>query len=653
MKLPFLVLVSAIVLMSAAPAQEESWTTAILDWFTSLFYEPSDLDVLEEAEVLDHAAPAAATLQLLNRVPLSDTLTIEEGWPYESVDVSADLERRARLLAHTVLLQDPAAQLPLPQRTPIRILYPKNKRPDRLIAMARRFTSVQAVAFTDVIAPALAAASAMPTVVIADDGLGQTQTGDHWYEALYTYENLILLHFGELDLIDRIPASWTLMNCPLRAKESEAFIGQAIFGAQAIMGRVGKGTALFKTGAGMELQGSLTGFREPELLKVDREKLTALDQTIRRAIRNQATPGAQLAVLRGGEVIYERAYGNQAYRDGDPVTVDDLYDLASLTKAAATSFAVMKLYDEGKIDLEAKVSSYLPEFKRSVTGRFRIDQLLSHHTGLQANLPIYPYIGKAYVSDHPSTGADLVLSDHRWLDNTVPGKIRNDMGKLTFTRRPVYRYSDANYVLLQFVVEAITGVGLDEYVSREFYEPMGLQHLAFRPREQHPVRQLVPTITDKWIGRGALRGYVHDEGAALLGGVAGHAGLFGNANDLGRLFQLLNDRGRYGERQLLSPETVQVFTGRSPYNYRALAFDRLAGGYQSVIDAGASQATIGHTGFSGTCVWADPENDLVFVLLTNRIHPDPSNVKLLKYGTRSRMHRDLYRALNTYIRAAA
>ena len=621
MKLIFPALVSAGLLMSAAPAKDQSWTTTLFEWFTSFFEEPSDLQLLEKAEVLDDAAPAAATLELLNRVPLSDTLTIEEGWPYPSTGVPADLERRARLLSETVLLQDPAHQLPLPQRTPIRILYPRNKRPDRLIAMARRFTSVQAVAFSDVIAPALAAASALPTVVIADDGLGMTEQGDHWYEALYNYENLMLLHFGDLALIDSIPASWTLMNCPLRAKESEAFIGQAIFGAQAIMGRVGRGTAAFDAGTGMDLDGTVPGFREPELLNVDRERLTTLDQTIRRAIRNRATPGAQLAVLRGGEVIYEQAYGKQAYGSGEEVTVDDLYDLASVTKAAATSFAVMKLYDGGKIDLKARVSKYLPEFKRSVTGRYQIDQLLSHNTGLQSSLPVYPYIGKEFVSDHPTTNAVLPLSDQRWLDKQVPGNIRKDMGKLTFTRRPVYKYSDANYVLLQYVVEAITGIELDQYVRQEFYEPMGLHHLAFRPRGTYPLRQLVPTITDKWIGRGALRGYVHDEGAALLGGVAGHAGLFGNANDLGRLFQLLNDQGRYGDAQLLSPETVALFTGRSPYNYRALAFDRLAGGYKSVIAAGASEATFGHTGFSGTCVWADPENDLVFVLLTNRIPP--------------------------------
>ncbi len=653
MKRYLVVLVSASLFFSAAPSTDESWTGLFIDWFTSLFSAPTDLEELEAAKLLDCATPSAATLALLNSVPRSDTLTITEGWPYESLDVAADLDRRARLLEGTVLLQNPYDKLPLLYPQPVRILYPEGRRPDRLIAMARRFTSVQAVAFSAVIAPALLAARQLPTVIVADDGLGRHDVGDPWYRALYGHENMVLLHFGDLVLLDSVPSSWAVINCPQRAKESEAFVAQALFGAQAILGRASAGSAYYATGAGHDLPARVHGFREPELLKVDRERLSKLDQTIQRAIRNGATPGAQLALLRGGEVIYEKAYGKQAYGRADAVTPDDLYDLASVTKAAATSLAIMKLYEEGKLDLQARLSTYLPEFRRSVTGGYQINQLLSHHTGLQSDLPIGPYLNKTHILAHPSPTAQQALSERRWLDDAVPGRIRRDMGKLSSTRRPVYRYSDANYVLLQYVVEALTGMALDQYVRQEFYEPMGLQHLAFRPRRNYPLRQLVPTSNDEWIARGELRGFVHDEGAALLGGVAGHAGLFGNAYDLGRLFQLLNDEGRYGDRQLLKPETVRTFTAPNPYNYRALAFDRLAGGYHTVLAAGASINTIGHTGFSGTCVWADPDNDLVFVLLTNRIHPDPTNTKLLKYGTRSKLHREFYQSLNSYNHWAA
>ena len=373
-----------------------------------------------------------------------------------------------------------------------------------------------------------------------------------------------------------------------------------------------------------------------------------------RAIRYGATPGGQLVVLKEGQVVYERSYGSHRYAKETPVRVSDLYDLASVTKAAATSLAVMKLYDLGQLRLDARVSEYLPEYGKGVPGHYRIDQLLTHHTGIQPNLPIYPFLGELYLGDRADSLHRLPLSATRWLDQRVPELVKGSLSAVEVTPRPEYRYSDVNYVLLQLIVERISGQPLDVFVAENFYLPMGLDRLTFRPREHDFTdQQLVPTIVDKWMGRGEVHGFVHDEGAALLGGVAGHAGLFGNAHDLGQLFQMLNDGGRYGGQQVLSPETVELFTARGPYNQRALGFDLLANGYGSVIASGASGRTFGHTGFTGTCVWADPEQDLVFVLLTNRLYPDPANQRFFKYHTRSNVHRDVYRALGTYPSPAA
>ncbi|WP_157974255.1 serine hydrolase domain-containing protein [Lewinella sp. IMCC34183] len=629
-------------LFSAASTDAEvGWGEWVVDWFSSWFVEAP-------AETLPVAAPApvaAADLALFSVVPGSDTLTRTTGWPYVSVDAAADVDRRERLLAQTVLATNPAGRLPLVTASAVRILYQEGQRPDYFIDMARRFADVQAVAFGDRLAPALAAAPDLPTLVVVTDPPTSVAPA-HWYRALYSLGNFTLIHYGTPDLVTDLPTGWEWVNCLLRAKESESFVAQAVFGAQELNGR-------FADGTGLELPAVRTGFREPEATGVDRERLGALDQVINRAIRFGATPGAQLAVLKDGEVIYERAYGNHRYRRSEPVRVSDLYDLASVTKAAATTLAVMKLYDEGRLRLDARVSDYLPEYRDRTPGRYRIDQLLTHHTGLQSNLPLYPYLHEPFLSNVPTAENTLALSPRRYLASDVPARLRADLARLDHTRRPVYRYSDVNYVLLQFIVEAIAGEGLDTYVARNFYEPLGLRHLSFRPLERFGERQLVPTIVDKWMRRGELRGYVHDEGAALLGGVAGHAGLFGNASDLGRLFQLLLDGGAYDGRQLLSRATVERFTEQGPYNRRALGFDRLAAGYASVVRAGASDRTFGHTGFTGTCVWADPDNDLVFVLLTNRTYPDPDNSKFMKYGTRSRMQRDLYRALGSFRSATA
>ncbi|MCP9235181.1 serine hydrolase [Lewinella sp. JB7] len=652
MKNALFTLLCSSLLLSAAPAGDEGWTERLFSWFTEWFSTGEAL-----AEEVPVAAPApfvsADILKLLTNIPSEDPTAVPFTWPYVTVDARDDLARRRRLLDQTVLLNTGAVRLPLRAGNPLRVIYPKGRRPDRFIAMARRFGPVQDIAFTEVIAPALAAAPPLPTVVVADDPAGLADVRDHWYRNLYGYPEITFVHYGDHRLVDTVPASWTTILCPLRAKESEAFVAQALFGAQALYGRLDRDAAGYASGSGRDLPQGSPGFREPELVNVDRRQLERLDQTIHRAIRYGATPGAQLAVLKNGHVIYERAYGRQQYRAGDPVRVDNLYDLASVTKAAATTLAVMKLYDEGRIDLTARVSDYLPEYRRTVPGRYTIAQLLAHHTGMQADLPIADHVFASVAAPGIDSSAFVRLSDRRWLSGAVATAIRQDLRKVNHTRRPVYRYSDVNYVLLQYVVEALTGTALDAYLEQEFYVPLGLSRLTFTPLSRHSGRDIVPTITDKWMGRGAIRGYVHDEAAAMLGGVAGHAGLFGNARDLGRLFQLLLDGGEFNGRQFIRQETVELFTARNPFNYRALGFDRLEGGYGSVVSAGASEATFGHTGFTGTCVWADPDSELVFVLLTNRIHPDPSNTKLLKMGTRSRMHRELYRALDTYGRDPA
>ncbi|PPK86506.1 CubicO group peptidase (beta-lactamase class C family) [Neolewinella xylanilytica] len=629
----FFALVSCLLFFSAREPASQGWGDWVVDWFTHLIWG-EDEEPNREAE---HVSPNL--LASLSDVPASDTLTTLHGWPVLSLDVVGDLERGNRLEKSLTLVRNEAGPLPLDPATPVRLVYREGERPVQLVEMVRRFADVQEVAFTSDLVTALPHAEPMPTLVVVSDAPG-VGTGSEWYIPLRSIDSLTLIHFGDPTLIDP-PSSWNWINAPLRSRESETRIAQAIFGAAGLTGTLADGR-------GIRLRAIRGGFRTPEALGIDRFRFERIDNAINRAIRYGATPGAQLAVLKNGQVVYERSYGFHRYAKEEVVRVSDLYDLASITKAAATSLAVMKLYDEGRIDLDARVSTYLPEYRNKVVGNYRIDQLLTHHTGLQPGLPIYPYFNDDFIKDEFDPLHRLPLSATRWLDDRTPELLRHTLDQVAYTRRPEHRYSDVNYVLLQLIVEQISGQPLDVYVTKHFYDPMGLHRLAFRPLERFPIKQLIPTIVDRWMNRGELHGYVHDEGAAMMGGVAGHAGLFGNALDLGRLFQLLNDRGNYAGKQLISEKTVALFTARGPYNYRALGFDRLAGGYGSVVAAGASENTVGHTGFTGTCVWADPDNDMVFVFLTNRIHPDPANEKLLKYHTRSAIHRDVYHALRSY-----
>lgn len=652
MKFSLLSLLTALLLLVSTPVQAESWTDQIVDWFTSLFSPAPEATVDWTDEQLDSLRTSPTGL-LLNEVADADTLAINSAWPYESFDPAGDLERHNRLLRETVLLTAPGSKLPFRVTPAIRIVYRQDQRPGRMIAMARRFADVQEVSFDEIISNALPIGLELPTVIVADDPVGQSSFNADWYQGLFdvTGTDVTLIHFGDPALVLDVPETWSVINTPLRSKESEAFLAQAIFGAELIDGRLKTTTASFSPGTGFRLEPYRAGFRLPELLGVDRRKLENADYHINRGIRYRAMPGAQLLVMKDGQVIYEKAYGHQTYRR-QAVTPADLYDLASVTKSAATTLAVMKLHEEGRIKLDAQVRDYLPELKRRAIGRYKIERLLSHHTGLQSEIPLNGLIGKKYVADEVRDDFTLPVGPDRWLNNEVPAKVRKNLsGKIGRTRRQVYKYSDLNYYLLQLIVEEITDESLEDLLVREFYRPLGLGKLGFRPAGKFPDERLVPTVNDKWMRGGLLRGYVHDEGAALLGGVAGHAGLFSNAYDLGRLFQLLNDEGEYAGQQLLQPETVALFTTKNRYNYRALGFDRLAGGWQYVVNAGASNKTFGHLGFSGTSVWADPENDLVFVLLTNRVHPDPKNERFRKMQIRGKVHRSVYHALNSWEKA--
>jgi len=510
---------------------------------------------------------------------------------------------------------------------------------------------VQEVAYDELVSQILPNATELPTVIVADDPVGLSTANANWYASLYDLRlpRVSLIHFGDPALLTGLPKNWSLINSPLRCKESESFLAQAIFGAELLDGRLKESTAAFVAGTGYRLDFVRSGFALPEMLGIDREKFEYVDYQINRGIRYRAMPGAQLLVMKDGRVVYEKAYGHHTYRR-QKVNTGDLYDLASVTKAAATSLAVMKLYDEGKLDLSAQVKDYLPEFKRRTIGRYKLEQLLTHHSGLQSDLPLQGLLGRKFVADSIREDFNLAVGPNRWLDTKVPAMVRKNLsGKIGYTRRLMYRYSDLNYYLLQLIVEEVAEEPMENLLEREFYVPMRLGRLAFNPAASGiPAERLVPTVVDPWMRGGLLRGYVHDEGAALLGGVAGHAGLFSNAHDLGRLFQFLNEGGNFEGKQLLSSETVELFTSRSRYNYRALAFDRLAGGYGQVVSAGASKRTFGHLGFSGTSVWADPENGLVFVLLTNRVHPDPKNERFLSMNIRGKVYRGIYRALNSW-----
>jgi beta-N-acetylhexosaminidase len=394
----------------------------------------------------------------------------------------------------------------------------------------------------------------------------------------------------------------------------------------------------------------------PEEVGIAAYKLVGIDAIALNAIEERATPGCQVLVAKNGKIIYSKSFGKQEYGKGKLVEQSDLYDLASLTKVAATTFGLMKLYDNATIKINDPLKKYLDLGKKSKIKNITLKQLMTHQSGLQSNMPIAPFIMfedttgtgcgeyfcKEKVLSYITPIADSMYMDFKWQDS-----IWLDVYNLKPYRRKRYRYSDVNFNLLMKVLETKEGVGIDDFVYKQFYNPLHLNRLTYKPLDRFQLRDVVPTANELGFRKQLIHGYVHDESAALLGGVGGNAGLFGNTESLAPLFQLLLNDGTYGGKQYLKKETVALFTKSQRGSKRGLGFDLNHSKHRSCSPM-ASSKTFGHTGFTGTCVWVDPESDLIFIFLSNRINPDIRNKKLFRNKTRTRMHNLVYEALGTY-----
>lgn len=391
----------------------------------------------------------------------------------------------------------------------------------------------------------------------------------------------------------------------------------------------------------------------PPQVGMDPTRLQAIDSIVQEALLTQASPGCVVLAARNGRIFWHKAYGYLDETRTQPTTIDTRYDLASITKIAATTLAIMKLNEQNKIKLLDSVGTYLPEARGTAVSSRTLEQLLLHEAGL----PPFIRFHDAYL-DHtgkpnpnvfltqPAPGyvqvtPQLFLPSH-YIDSIFKRIYNTPLGSLG-----KYVYSDLDFLLLGRVIERVTGSSLDTWVTQNIYQPLGIRQLSFNPTTK---TNLAPTEREKDYRQTLLHGTVHDPTAALLGGVAGHAGLFGTAKDLAILMQLLLNNGQYNGKQLLTPETIQQFTSYgSLTSRRGLGFDKPerdnAQRSEPYPCLSASPETFGHTGFTGTCAWADPQTGILFIFLSNRVHPNGGNQKqLLQANIRPRIHEVLYQA---------
>lgn len=397
----------------------------------------------------------------------------------------------------------------------------------------------------------------------------------------------------------------------------------------------------------------------PEEVGLDHRVLSRIDSIAREGIDIQAYPGCQILVARDRRVVHHKAYGHHTYEENREVKKSDIYDIASITKIAATTPSLMKLEDDGKLRMDRALCDYIPELVDTCSYQnVGVRDILTHRAGLRPWIPFYKktlHHGRPdfrIYSTDSSAKYSVRVADDLYIDASYEDSIFSRILSADIEASQEYRYSDLGYYLLMQVIENQSGRTLDSYVKEKFYDPMGLRTMGYHPRKRFPLERIVPTEYDMYFRRQLIHGDVHDPGAAMLGGVGGHAGVFSNARDLGIMMQMFLDGGTYGGERYIQESTVKEYVecqfcgNDSIENRRGIGFDK------PVRDDGpgptchcVSYESFGHSGFTGTIAWADPDEGIVYVFLSNRIHPTANNRKLLKEDIRPRIQQVIYDAI--------
>ena len=441
-------------------------------------------------------------------------------------------------------------------------------------------------------------------------------------------------------------------------------------------------SSIFECGSGLETYKVRLSYQKPEEVKMDNNILKKINEIVNQGIRNKAFPGCQILVAKNGVVVYNKSFGNFDYANTHPVQNSDVYDLASVTKALATVPAIMKLVDTKKIALSDKISRFVYELNDTDKKDLTIRNALFHETGLPSSIPFYrllidenSYSGPLYsnrrdliyrtlydtnvymrtdfkfyssiVSKTSKPGFSKQVAENFYIKDNFQDDIMNEIIKTPLNTRRGYLYSDLNFLLLKEVVESNTELTFDKYLETYFYNRLGAYSTCFLPLRKIDKSTIAPTENDEFLRNQIIIGYTHDETAALMGGVSGNAGLFSNANDLAKILQMFLYLGEYGGDKYLSRETVQTFIQtKSSISRRGLGFDKpdLSHPLTSPTGIYAPASTYGHTGFTGACFWVDPDNQLIFIFLSNRIYPSRTYKQLMEMRIRPQIQDVIYEA---------
>ncbi len=536
-------------------------------------------------------------------------------------------------------------------------------------------------------------------------------------------KNLIILLFGQNKNLKKINFVKQLLYIPQKNKISEFYAAQAIFGAIKVSGKITLNNNRIKTSSIPKIR---LGYDIPQMLGLDENKLKKIDSIVRNAIKNSAFPGCQIFIAKDGFIFWDKSYGYHTYAKKLPVKNSDLYDIASITKIAATTLTAMKMFELGKLNLDKPIGTYFKNTKieyknikadtnisidtiiinsdslckKTNKDKIRLNDstiicydtsvyfltpknnifkvsprmLLMHKSGITPSLPILNLmllnpkklkrvrdffynklnpdsfytqtknLRKKYYSDHLiKDSADIQVAKNLFLRDKYFDTLWQNIKQLKVSNKKRYVYSDVNMILLQMTIDTINKYPINKFVENYFYKALNINRITFRPLKKFGKKNIIPTENDRYWRKQVLQGYVQDPSAAIFGGIAGNAGLFANAYSLGIIGQMLLDSGKYGGTQFLKKSTVVKFTKTQKNSHRGLGFDKWS--KNQIIAKDASHNSFGHTGFTGTCLWIDPDNNIVFVFLSNRVYPSARNQKINQLHIRQKIQETIYNAM--------
>lgn len=491
----------------------------------------------------------------------------------------------------------------------------------------------------------------------AKEGYKISANTRNFIKSLEQYTKVVVVVFGSPYSLKYFDQSGHVLCAYEENYTTQTVVPQILFGAYGAEGRLPvTASEKLPLGHGVRTPSLYRlGYSIPESVGMSSDTLKKIDEIVQEAIKLKAIPGCQVLIARKGQVIWNQAYGHQTYAKRKAITQQTVYDVASITKVSATLQAIKYLYDRDSLDLDAKISTYLSEFKNSNKADITLKEVLCHQAGL---IPFEPYwewtlndqkgldplyYRKSKSADFPNVVAQGIYSSAQIEDTlwkwVLDSKVKAERKDGLFS----YVYSDLSFYILKRLAEQKLGEPIENFLSRNLYKPLGMYETNYLPLNKFSKDRIAPTEKDSYFRQQLVQGYVHDQGAALLGGIGGHAGLFSTTNDLAKILQMHLQEGYYGGKYFLKAKTVQLFTKKQyPDNRRGLGWDKPDEEEYSYIPTYASAESYGHSGFTGCVIWVEPKEDLFIVFLSNRIYPSADNTILINKHIRRKVLNQAY-----------